>query len=110
MIVEGRVSFRNINHCTKPSLTIFCTQKMGLIIADSCFNSHVIDYENKVTDLSEYFLTQNTSIEYWAMFEKGEKGLFGGNFYFRVETIGNIRWFWLANRTEYWKRSGLSLI
>ena len=80
---------------------------MGLIIADSCFNSQEIDFENKVTDLSEYFFTQNTSIEYWAMFETG---LFGGNFYFRVETIGNIRWFWLANRTENWKRSGLSLI
>ena len=64
---------------------------MGLIIADSCFNSQEIDFKNKVRDLSEYFFTQNTSIEYWAMLGKGEKVLFGGNFYFWVETIGNIK-------------------
>ena len=43
---------------------------MGLILA-----------ENQVADLSGYFSTQNTPIEYWAMFEKGKKGLFGGNFF-----------------------------
>ena len=47
---------------------------MGLILADSCFKSQEIDFENKVADLSGYFSTQNTPIEYWAMFEKGKKG------------------------------------
>ena len=44
------------------------------------------------------------------MFETVEKGLFGSNFHFGVETIGNIRWFWVANQTENWKRARLSLI
>ena len=43
-------------------------------------------------------------------FEKGEKGLFGGNFYFWVETIGIIGCFWVATRTENWERAGLPLI
>ena len=47
---------------------------MSLIIADSCFKSLEIDFENKIWDLSGYFSTQNTPIEYWAMFETGEKG------------------------------------
>ena len=55
---------------------------MGLILADSCFKSQDIDFENQGAELSGYFSTQNTPIEYWAMFEKGKKGLFGGNFYF----------------------------
>ena len=54
---------------------------MGLTVADSCFKSQEIDFENKVSDLSGYFSTQNTSIAYWAILEKGEKGLFGINFY-----------------------------
>ena len=55
---------------------------MGLILADSCFKPQETDFENQFADLSRYFSTQNTPIEYWAMFEKGKKGLFGGNFYF----------------------------
>ena len=94
--VEIRVFFKNIIHCTKPCLTIFYTQKMSIIIADSCFKSLEIDFENKIWDLSGYFSTQNSPIEYWAMFETGEKG--------------NIRWFWVANQTENWKRAALSLI
>ena len=48
--VEGGVFFRNIIHCYKPCLVIFCTQKRVIIIADSCFKSQEIDLENKVAD------------------------------------------------------------
>ena len=48
------------------------------------------------TKSETYFLTQKTPIEYWAMFETSEKG--------------NIRWFWVANQTQNWRRAALSLI
>ena len=47
---------------------------IGLFIADSGFESPEIDFESKVADLSGYFSTQNKPIEFWAMFEEGEKG------------------------------------
>ena len=47
---------------------------MGLTIADSCFKSQEIDFENKVADVSGYFSTQNTPIGYCALFEKAKKG------------------------------------
>ena len=53
---------------------------MGHVIDDFCFKSQEIALQNKFADASWYFSTQNTSMEYWAMFErKNEEGLFGGN-------------------------------
>ena len=48
--VEGVVSYRNIIRCTKPCLIIFIDKQWVIIIADSCFKSQEIDFENKVAD------------------------------------------------------------
>ena len=55
-------------------LSSFVHKKLVIIIADSCFKSKEIDFENKVEDLSGYFSTQNNPIDYWAVLKKAKKG------------------------------------
>ena len=53
---EGGVFFRNIIHCTNLALLLLLL--LSLLIPD------LNRFENKVADLSGYFSTQNTPIDY----------------------------------------------